>query len=46
MSIDTASMPSAAPSGRASKNAHRVSVSRPGLPQTIFPVSWLDTKVK
>jgi hypothetical protein len=39
MSIDTASMDSA-PSGSSSKNAFRVSVSLPGLPQMILPVSW------
>ena len=46
MSIDTASMASAVPSGSSSKNALRVSVSLPGLPQMILPVSWSDTKVK
>src|ERR1700694_3273420 len=45
MSIDTASMDSA-PSGSSSKNAFRVSVSLPGLPQMILPVSWSDTRVK
>jgi hypothetical protein len=39
MSIDTASIPAAAPSGRSAKNLSRVAVSLPAAPHTIVDVS-------